>query len=84
MYEYNESTVLYTPSGRSGLLSAKTTLLTEVSHYIERSSEGISFNHRSSSDLADFEPFHLDLDITTRVSSPLSTSNIEDEADNDP
>ena len=46
------------------------------------SSEGISFNHSFISDLTEFEPFLLELDITTRVpASPSSTSDTEDEND---
>ena len=74
MYEYNESTKLYSTCGRSSLLPAQSTLITDVTCSIKMATEGLYFDHGSITDLTGFEPFHPEVDISTRVSSSATSS----------
>ena len=86
LYKYDSEAKLYHSSGgRSSLLPASTTLIVNVTDHITTTPDGISFNHSSINDLADFEPFHSELDVDARITPPstllssvLPSSDTED------
>ena len=79
MYEYDNSTGLYNYSWRSSLLFAKNLLHVEVTSHISMTVEGIYFNHSSIQGLAEYSPFHFELDIGARLASSLSINDVPPE-----
>ena len=67
IYKYDPQTKLYTLSGRSGLLKAKS-LLADVTTLIDADSDhGILLDHKSVPTLISYEPFHDDADLQLLV-----------------
>ena len=81
LYKYDSTNKHYQSSGRSALLHASKTLHINVSDNIVRKSEGVYFDDSALSDLAEFEPFHSDVDIASWRKSPASTSDESPAAD---
>lgn len=80
LYDYDKESMLYHSSGRSGLLQAANILLMNVGDDITTTPEGsITFDHNSISDLSEFEPFHSDCDLTTKVAATSSSSTDNDD-----
>ena len=61
VFEYTPTTEFYTPKGRTGMLSACSSL------FVTETPENIKVNLESVPDMKDYVPYHADLDIQKRL-----------------
>ena len=67
VYEYNPTTEFYTPKGRTGMLSARSSLIRDATHFVTKNTEKIKLNLESMPDMKDYVPYHADMDIQKRL-----------------
>ena len=67
VYEYNPTTEFYTPKGRTGMLSACSSLIRDATHFVTKTTEKIKLNLESMPDMKDYVPYHADMDIQKRL-----------------
>lgn len=61
VFEYSPTTEFYTPKGRTGMLSACSSL------FVTATTKKIKLNLKSVLDVKDYIPYHADLDIQKRL-----------------
>ena len=81
VYEYDLSTLTYTPAGRSALLNATNVLHLNVTDHVIGSTACKKFDHVAISQLSEYEPFHADLDLISRTDINIPTAISQDSND---
>ena len=67
VFEYSPTTEFYTPKGRTGMLSACSSLIKDVTSFVTATTKKIKLNLKSVLDMKDYVPYHADLDIQKRL-----------------
>ena len=84
VFEYNPTTLSYTPVGRSALLSAAKVLQMNVTDHVTGSDSCKQFDYTTVPELLEFVPFHADLDLNSRIGVNVAQALPENDDSNDP